>query len=208
MHIMKTLFILITFAICLNASSQDIRNVSWGMRPSMVQELESSDFFEKLARDKNNTMIIYKDFILGDSVYVWYQFLFDSLASVTYQVYNSSIFEEPYTEMLKYVETLSTKYGAPIDTIWDCRDLKSKQIIELSENKNQEFQYNFYTGDISSVTYNWITPRTSIVLQVTSTTLKIEGRDFKTPAISVLYRTLDFEEKFQKSLKESIKEKF
>jgi hypothetical protein len=205
---MKTLFFLLLFsAYCVKANSQDIRNVSWGMTPAMVQQTESNVFFEKLVRDKNNTMIIYKDFILGDSVYVWYQFLYDSLASVTYQLYNSSIFEEPYSDMLKYVESLTKKYGDPIDIKWDCRDPKSKQYVEIAEDKNSEFKYNFYTGDITSITYRWMTQKSSVVLLISSTTLKVEGRDFKTPQISVLYRTLNFERTFKKAQSESINEK-
>jgi len=204
---MKTFFLLLFSTYCLVVNSQDIRNVTWGMTPAMVQQTESNKFFEKLVRDKNNSMIIYKDFILGDSVYVWYQFLYDSLASVSYQLYNSSIFEEPYSDMLKYVMSLTNKYGEPIDIKWDCRDPKSKQYVETAEDKNSELKYNFYTGDITSITYRWITPKSSIVLLISSTTLKVEGRDFKTPQISVLYRTLNFERIIRKAQSENINEK-
>ena len=205
---MKTLLWLLFFSLfCVNVISQDIRNVSWGMTPAMVQQIEPNAFFKKLSRDKNNTMIVYKDFILGDSVYVWYQFLYDSLASVTYQLFNSSIFEESYSDMLKYVESLTIKYGDPIYIKWDCRDPKSKHYVEIAEDKNSEFSYNFYTGDITRITYRWETQTSSIVLLISSTTLKVEGRDFKTPEISVLYRTLNFESIIKKAQSEYINEK-
>jgi hypothetical protein len=177
------------------------------MKSFVVQQLEPNVLFKKLDRDKNNAMIVYKDFILGDSVYVWYQFLYDSLASVRYQLYNSSIFEESYSDMLKYVESLTEKYGDPIDIKWDCRDPKSKYYVENADDKNSEFSYNFFTGDITSILYSWKTPTSSIELVISSNTFKVDGKDFKTPGISVLYRMLNFESIIKRAQSEYINQK-
>jgi len=204
-HLILTLLIFINL---LSLSSQDVRNVSWGMNKIDVQSSESLNIFKRIDANVNNSVLVYKDQIFGDSIYVWYQFLYDSLTSVIYQYYPSSTLEESYDNMIRIVNLLTTKYSEPIEIIWNCKDPDIRNIIDNSKNQNQELEYLFYTGDITGISYKWLTGRTFISLIIASGTLNVQGRDFIFPKFSIIYKSYNHDILLQKSQNEYLQKKF
>ncbi|MBW1613974.1 MAG: hypothetical protein JRJ57_08390 [Deltaproteobacteria bacterium] len=203
--------LILTLAIFINLISlfsQDVRNVSWGMNIIDVQSSETLTIFKRLDANANNTVLVYKDQIFGDSIYVWYQFLYDSLSSVMYQYYRSSTMEESYDKMLRLVNLLTTKYSEPKEIIWNCKDPDIRNIVENAENQNQELEYLFFAGDITGISYKWVTDRSFISLVISSENLNVQGRNFIFPAFSIIYKSHNYDRLLQMSQNEYLQNKF
>jgi len=205
---MKHIWIfIILLSLSAEGNSQNLRNVSWGMSPDDVQKIEPLKLFKKLQANPNNIALVYKDFVFGDSIYVWYQFLYNSLSSISYQVYLSSTMEQPYQELIKYVDLLKKKYTEPLEVKWDCSDSNSKSYIENASNKDDEMNYLFYDGDIKEILYRWATGTTLIHFSIKGNTVKVNGREVKYPGFSIIYQSYDFDNLFEKAKKEQIENK-
>lgn len=203
--------LILTLAISINLISlytQDVRNVSWGMNKIDVQSSETLNLFKRIDANANNTVLVFKDQIFGDSIYVWYQFLYDSLSSVIYQYYPSSTMEESYDNMVRIVNLLTTRYSEPKDIIWNTKNPDIRNIVENAENQNQELEYLFYTGNITGISYKWLTDRSFISLIIAPGTLDVQGRDFIFPQFSIIYKSYNYDRLLQKSHNEYLQKKF
>jgi hypothetical protein len=78
-----------------NSILKDFREVVWGMKQSEVKALEVWKLNQSICSNADNCVQIYKGSILGDSISLWYQFLYDSLVSSSYLFYPSSTVPEP-----------------------------------------------------------------------------------------------------------------
>ncbi|BDX38984.1 hypothetical protein CYCD_23390 [Tenuifilaceae bacterium CYCD] len=188
--------------------SQNLRNTSWGMSENEVKNIESLELFKRLEANQNNIVLVYKDYMFGDTLQVWYQFLCDSLSSITYYMKLSSTFEKPYDEMIKYLELLKKKYNEPIEVNWDSKDSESKSFLDNSYNKNEGMSLLFVTGDVNSILYSWLTETTRIYLLIKGETMHVEGREFRYPKFSIIYRSYNFEKLQDKSQELLVNNKF
>lgn len=201
-------FILFVVIFSLEGYSQNIRNVNWGMSESQVKNIEKLDLHKRIEANSNNVVLIYKDFLLGNNFFVCYQFLYDSLSSITYKMNFSHSIEHPYDNMIKYLELLKEKYKEPIEVNWDCSDPKSRVYLEKSSDKNQEMGLLFYNGDIKRILYEWLAEQTKIYLLVEGGTLPFKGREITLPLLSIVYMSYDFERLLEKSNNENLNIKF
>lgn len=198
---------LIVVILSFEGYSQNIRNVNWGMSESQVINIEKLDLYKRVEANSNNVVLMYKDFLLGNTFFVWYQFLYDSLSLITYKMSFSHSIEHPYDYMIKYLELLKEKYKEPIEVNWDCPDPKSRVYLEKSSDKNQEMGLLFYNGDIKRILYAWLAEETRIYLLVEGEAVPFKGSEIMLPLLSIIYMSYDFERLLEKSNKENLNNK-
>jgi hypothetical protein len=188
---MKTVSISLILLIWVHFSySQDFRNASWDMSQQEVRVRETFQLFISNSYSENNSVLIYKGLISGDSVNLWYQFLYDTLVQCNYNFYLSTTVKKPYTQLMKYLDILKIKYGEPDQVLWDWKDEDWKYILEKNpEIADSEFAYMYATGDIVNVIYQW--EKSNMVINLSFDPFVMEsGTRF--PTIKILYQSCKY----------------
>lgn len=187
---MKIVAIITTIVLfSFSSYSQDFRNISWGMSQKEVLEKETFNHLRTLDHSKNSTAIIFNGELSGDSVHIWYYFLYDTLYASKYDFYASSTGLEPYSQLIRYLDILKRKYEEPDQMVWDWEGEDLTYFINYeAENPDTEFSFLFGMGDLKKVIYQWETSKTIVTMSVLPYKA---NNNFRMPTLEIGYKSWD-----------------